>query len=137
MRNLFRILLLLQLYSIAYSQFSKTTNNDAVLNIFYIPLDERFTTRNAFLNLAQVTPFNITTPPMNIISSQKIPAPLPLMDSFISTYLPLADVAIVSLELYIYGGLINSRCSNNTEADVLSRAQMLVNFAQTNLHIRL
>jgi hypothetical protein len=107
------------------------------LNIFYIPLDERFTTRNAFLNLAKVTPFNITTPPMSIISSQKIPAPLPSFDAFVETYLPTADVSIISLELYIYGGLINSRCSNDTETAVLNRAQMLVNYAVQNPRIRL
>lgn len=107
------------------------------LNVFYVPLDERFTTRNAFLNLAKVTPFNITTPPLDIISSQKIPAPLPLFDNFVQQYLPAADVSIISLELYIYGGLINSRCSNDTEAEVLGRAQMLVNYAVQNPRIRL
>lgn len=95
------------------------------LTILYIPLDERFTTRFAFLNLASVTPFTILTPPMDLISSQKTPAPLPALYDWISTALPSADIAIISLELYLYGGLIPSRCSNDSSATVMSRLQAL------------
>jgi hypothetical protein len=109
----------------------------SALEVFYIPLDERFTTRNAFLNLAAVTPFNVTTPPMDVISSMKLPAPLPLLDAFVASNLPAADTAVVSLELYVYAGLINSRCSNDTTQDVVGRVQMLVDYAKENPNIHL
>jgi hypothetical protein len=113
-----------------------SSSSSSPLNVFYIPLDERFTTRDAFLNLARVTPYNVTTPPLDAISSQKTPANLPELDAFVSANLPAADAAVVSLELFVYGGLISSRCSNDTTADVVARAQMLVDYAKTYPHIQ-
>jgi hypothetical protein len=40
------------------------------LSVAYLPLDERFATRGAFLNLAAATPFAVDTPPAAAISLQ-------------------------------------------------------------------
>ncbi len=109
----------------------------AAYNVFYMPLDERFTTRDAFLNLAAVTPFNVTTPPTDVISYMKAPAPLPALTAFTDAALPAADAAAFSVELFVYGGLIASRCSNDTTDAVLARAQMIVDYAKANPHIQL
>lgn len=105
--------------------------------LLYIPLDERFTTRFAFLNLAQTTPFTILTPPMDLLSSMKQPAPLPLLDAWMEANVPLADAMIVSLELYAYGGLINSRCSNDSTATVAARVDQLLAFRAARPQLRL
>lgn len=107
----------------------------SAFSILYIPLDERFTTRFAFLNLAQVTPFTVLTPPMDIISSERVPAPLDLLDAWVEANIPLADAAVISLELYVYGGLINSRISNDSSAFINSRVMKLVQLAQQYPHI--
>lgn len=99
------------------------------MNILYIPLDERFTTRDAFLNLAAVTPYNVSTPDTGIISLQRQPANLPAMDAWISSNMPDADASIMSLELFLYGGLIHSRCSNDTTASIIQRVDQLVGYA--------
>ena len=39
--------------------------------IVHVPLDERFTTRVAFLNLAKITPFDIVTLPDRFLPSLK------------------------------------------------------------------
>eukprot|EP00698_Gefionella_okellyi_P005441 TRINITY_DN14986_c0_g1_i1.p1 TRINITY_DN14986_c0_g1~~TRINITY_DN14986_c0_g1_i1.p1 ORF type:complete len:631 (+),score=139.41 TRINITY_DN14986_c0_g1_i1:86-1978(+) len=105
-------------------------------NVFFIPLDERFITRFAFLDLALVTPFSVNTPPMDIISKQKIPAPMPELDSWIGSNLPKSDAAIISLELILYGGLISSRCSNDTSAEIAARVQSLIDYAVSYPHIK-
>lgn len=101
----------------------------APLNVVYIPLDERFTTRDAFLNLAQVTPFNVSTPPASIISLQRRPAVQPAFDDWVAAALPHADAAVISLELFVYGGLINSRCGNESAAAIQARVQALIDYA--------
>ena len=52
--------------------------------ILYIPLDERYTTRDAFLNLAEVTLYDIVTPPTDMISRMKVSANLTEMYAFIA-----------------------------------------------------
>lgn len=99
------------------------------MNVLYIPLDERFTTRDAFLNLAAVTPYNVSTPDTSIISLQRQPANLPAMDAWINANMPAADASIMSLELFLYGGLINSRCSNDTTASIIQRVDQLIGYA--------
>ena len=105
--------------------------------ILYIPLDERFTTRFAFLNLARVTPYEVLTPPMSIISNLREPAPLPQLDAWMEANMPLADAAVISLELYVYGGLITSRISNDSTAVVSSRLQQLVQLCQKYPHVQI
>ena len=112
-----------------------TTAADTVL---YIPLDERFTTRNAFLNLAGVTDQNVLTPPLSYISQHKRPANLSLIDGWIEQHAAAAVAVssvvnlalVVSLEMYVYGGLIQSRISNTTQGEVDARLQQLVSLRE-------
>ncbi len=92
----------------------------------YLPLDERYTTRNAFLNLAKVTPFEVATPPPADISFYKRAADLSAIDAWVDAVAPGAAAFVVSLEMYLYGGLIQSRTSNATQEAVAARLQRLV-----------
>lgn len=109
----------------------------ASLRVAYLPLDERFTTRDAFINLAAVTPFAIDTPAASTLSLQRRPADLALLDAWTAAAFASADAAVVSLELYLYGGLIASRISNASTADVLARLDALVALAAAHPHVRL
>jgi Protein of unknown function (DUF4127) len=109
----------------------------ASVNVIYLPLDERFTTRDAFLNLAAVTPFNISTPDVSIISQQRAPANTALLDAWTSAAFAASDAAVISLELYLYGGLISSRISNASTADVLARLDALVALKLAHPNVRL
>jgi hypothetical protein len=44
--------------------------------VLFLPLDERFVTRDSFLNLAKLTPFNVITPPTNLLPHMKKEAPI-------------------------------------------------------------
>lgn len=94
--------------------------------VMYLPLDERYTTRNAFLNLARVTPFKVLTPPVSDISNRKEPADLDAIDKWVTENAGNASAFVVSLEMYVYGGLIQSRISNSTQEAVEERLQRLV-----------
>ena len=48
--------------------------------------------------------------------------------------IPEADAAVVSLEMALYGGLINSRVSNDTLASIMDRLYRLSNLL-TSTHI--
>ena len=109
----------------------------SALRVAYLPLDERFTTRGAFLNLAAVTPFDVDTPPASAISLQRAPADLAALDAWAAAAFASADAAVVSLELFLYGGLIGSRISNASTADVLARLDALAALAAAHPNVRL
>lgn len=107
------------------------------LQVAYLPLDERFTTRNAFLNLAGVTPFNVITPDLSIIPSQRIPANSTALTLWTSSAFNTSDTFVMSLEMYLYGGLIGSRISNQSQSSVLDRVQDLISFKSNNPNVRI
>ena len=45
--------------------------NSLSTSVVHLPLDERFTTRVAFLNMATMTPFNIISQPESLLPSLK------------------------------------------------------------------
>jgi hypothetical protein len=100
--------------------------------VVYIPLDERFTTRQLFLNLAHLTDFDVQTPPLHCICRKKAPANLTALDQWLEdTIFPKGNsrapvAAVISAELYLYGGLIQSRISNTSQAEVAKRLDKLV-----------
>lgn len=95
-------------------------------NILFLPLDERFTTRDIVINLAATTSFCLYTPDKSILPSHKIPANLTAIDAFIDSCIDNVDAMIVSTEMYMYGGLINSRISNDSVSIVTARVERLL-----------
>lgn len=80
---------------------------------------------------------SILTPPTSILPSHKVPADLAALDAWLDANLPQADAAIISSELFLYGGLINSRCSNDSTDAVMARLAQLAGFKQTYPRLRL
>lgn len=74
------------------------TPSSSPFTVLFLPIDERFTTYDAFLNLARATPFRVLAPPPALLPSHKVPAPLPELDQWMATNLPLADAAVISAE---------------------------------------
>ncbi len=74
------------------------------VNLLYLPLDERFTTRNLFLFDAEITPFHILTPNESIIPHKKsLPGMKTLLDWTEKTA-KISAVGIISAEMLLYGG---------------------------------
>lgn len=108
-----------------------------VENLLYLPLDERFTTRELFLSNAQITPFHILTPNDSILPHKKnLPEIKTLLDWTQKTA-KISDVGIISAEMLLYGGLLGSRISLDSVADVQERLQILVKIHRENPNLRL
>ena len=97
--------------------------------VLFIPLDERFTTRNAFLNLTTLTPYCVLTPPTEILCQHKTSANITALFSWMEKSLPTADVIIASMEMLLYGGLIASRISNDSTSTIMSRLERLISYS--------
>ena len=107
--------------------------------IIYLPIDERCNTRHMFLNLARLTPYEVLTPPPEMISNYKTPADLAALDNWIADHIKNAQASLISLEMYIYGGLVPSRIHNTdfqTLAQRLEKLQRLrKQYPQTKLYL--
>ena len=117
-RMIFLLLLNITLIKISYSGIllhdnGSNCNNETTKEnkILFLPLDERFTTRDAFINLMKVTPFCILTPDLNLLPSLKNPPNLKLLHNWVDENIKYVNTAIISSEMFLYGGLINSRIS--------------------------
>ncbi len=93
--------------------------------LVYLPLDERYATRGMFLNLVRATPFEVVTPSASLLCQWKRPADPARLLAWLEQSGANASIAIISVEMALYGGLINSRISNDTEAVILQRLAAL------------
>ncbi|ELR22454.1 uncharacterized protein ACA1_255750 [Acanthamoeba castellanii str. Neff] len=110
--------------------------------VVFLPLDERFTTRDAFVNMAlSHTPYTLRSPPLAILPHIREAADIPALQKWVDHALlsphrrhPAGEAdereMILSSEMYLYGGLIGSRISNWTQAEVEGRLAKLVAYKQ-------
>eukprot|EP01119_Soliformovum_irregulare_P016182 TRINITY_DN4653_c0_g1_i1.p1 TRINITY_DN4653_c0_g1~~TRINITY_DN4653_c0_g1_i1.p1 ORF type:complete len:345 (-),score=61.48 TRINITY_DN4653_c0_g1_i1:614-1624(-) len=94
--------------------------------IVMLPLDERFTTRDAFLNLAKVTPYQVITPDVSMLPHQKKSANTTAILDWLDEHVQSKDTLILSAEMFLYGGLIASRVTNDSTEAVWKNAQRLI-----------
>lgn len=94
--------------------------------LLFLPLDERFTTRDLTLNLARLAPqFNVLTPPPALLPLHKRAANPKTLMEWVEQRAAAADVLIASFEMIVYGGLIASRVSNDSSAIITRRVNWL------------
>jgi hypothetical protein len=108
--------------------------------ILYVPLDNRFATRGYFLSLAKTTPFTVTTPPSELIpgrNAKSTPTNFTALFAFLEANLKSADVAVISAEMMLYGGLVASRVSNETQLVVQSRLQQFVDLLKQHPSVKI
>eukprot|EP00466_Bigelowiella_natans_P004567 jgi/Bigna1/142008/aug1.66_g16716 len=122
MRSL--LLLLLGLVASAPTPTSARAEKPVVI---YVPLDERFATRGLWLNLAKIagSAYEIRTPPPEIISRRKKSANISALHAWVESNSPSASAMVASAEMLLYGGLIASRISNDSESQVTRRLEWL------------
>ncbi len=82
----------------------------------------------AFLNLASTTPFAVASPPVNLLPHLKQFPPLDQLHEWVENTLPTVNTLIISCEMFLYGGLIASRSSNDTTEEVMTRLQTLIDY---------
>ncbi|MEJ6950465.1 DUF4127 family protein [Natronospora cellulosivora (SeqCode)] len=105
--------------------------------ILYIPLDERFTTRDAFIHLAKLTPYKVITPSRELLPSMKNPADIDKLHSWISKHIKKSDFLVLSAEMFLYGGLINSRLSFDKTELLLKRLDKIREYKKKNPSLKI
>lgn len=74
-----------------------------------IPLDERPCNYNFTSMMLKETPYQAVLPPKSILGNKKEPADLKQLDSWILDNLLEVDAVILSIDMYLYGGIVPSR----------------------------
>lgn len=100
--------------------------------LLYLPLDERFTTRDLFLSFAKITDFEIFTPEKSQLSNKKISPDMKVIADWTKNAAQSADAAVISADMLLYGGLIASRTSDETLAQIRERLEILENIRRKN-----
>lgn len=100
------------------------------MSIIYLPVDERFCTRDYFLLLSNSFDIKIKTPPKALLGSQKIPGDVTAIYNWLLENTDRDDVLIVSLDTLLYGGLISSRIDRTTEKTLSSRLNAFLKIAE-------
>ena len=106
---------------------SQTPRPLAPASVLFMPLDERFATRGLVLNLAPIagSSFRIITPPHELLPHHKRAADPKALVEWVEARAGSAHALIASVEMLVYGGLIASRVSNDTSAEVDARIAWL------------
>ena len=97
------------------------------MNILYIPLDERPCNWYYPQMIARLQPqIQLITPPLELLGQKKQPAEIGRLWDWMAQFVQSCQVAILSIEMLIYGGLLPSRIhqdSVETHLATLSRLQ--------------
>jgi len=108
------------------------------MNLLYLPLDERPCNYQLPQAIARLQPqLHLLIPPPELLSAKKRPAPLPELWAWVHKAIQDCQVAILSLDLLVYGGLLPSRLHQEEETVLLARLDRLrdLKAAQPNLTI--
>lgn len=78
-------------------------------NVLYIPLDERPCNANFVPLIAKGTEYNLITPYEAISGNKKVPANIDEIWAWMFHNIDKFDIAILSIDMLIYGGIVPSR----------------------------
>ncbi|MDQ4121882.1 MAG: DUF4127 family protein [Acidobacteriota bacterium] len=101
-------------------------------HLLYLPLDERFTTRDLFLSFAKITPFHVITPDKTILPQKKKSPDMKNIVGWTEGAAGKSQAAIISADMLLYGGLIASRISNDSLDEIRSRLKILESIRHRN-----
>lgn len=103
----------------------KTQNKFKPKSLLYLPLDERFTTRDLFLSFTEITSFQAVTPEKSLLPQKKDPPNVKALINWTAKTANQVEAAVISADMLLYGGLIASRISNNSATEVRQRLKVL------------
>ncbi|MBN2219163.1 MAG: DUF4127 family protein, partial [Kosmotogaceae bacterium] len=79
--------------------------------IVFLPVDERFCTRDYFLLLAGAANLNVVTPPKSYLGAKKTPPDIVRLHRWLEDVVLPGDYLVISIDMLVHGGLIPSRMS--------------------------
>ncbi|RLL83121.1 hypothetical protein Y696_10795 [Mesotoga sp. H07pep.5.4] len=103
--------------------------------IVFLPVDERFCTRDYFLLLARAANIDVVTPPKVYLGAKKTPPDLRRLSKWLKeTALP-GDYLVISVDMLVHGGLIPSRISLDTLDTLIERLGLLEELKKLDVKI--
>ncbi len=85
-----------------------------MMDIIYVPLDERPCNYKFMPMLAKDTDYNVLVPPPELLGRKKTPARVEALWNWVFENAKSAEGAILSIDMLVYGGIIPSRLHNLT-----------------------
>ena len=107
------------------------------MRIVFLPVDERFCTRDYMMHMGKSFNLDIETPPIALLGQKKIPGDVDAIYTWLEKTIDNDDTLILSLDTLIYGGLIPSRINRLTEQTLLKRLKRIRPFRQKAARIYL
>jgi hypothetical protein len=95
------------------------------VRIIFLPVDERFCTRDYLLLLTKATDLDVITPPKKLLGQKKIPADIAKLHEWLLENVKKDDILILSADMLLHGGLIPSRINLLSLDTVLKRLKIL------------
>ena len=109
-----------------------------MLRILYIPLDERPCNSTYPIDTAKVAKdIEIIALPKELYGKKKIPANTKHIFAFIKNNIANVDVAVISTEMFLYGGLLPSRLHHLTDDDALAYVHKIKQLKKLNPTVKL
>ncbi len=91
-----------------------------------LPLDNRPCTSRFPLEIAAIAGFEVVVPPLDLLGDVKNPAALKGLEVWLESQLGQVPLLVISLDTWLYGGLVFSRKSNASLTLLTERLQALV-----------
>lgn len=104
------------------------------MKILLIPLDER-PCNYQFPQMLQNNQLELIIPSLKILGNKKKMANISALHEFIMQYIDQCDVAVLSIDMLLYGGLIPSRLHHFTEEQLLKHLSILKQLKNKNKKI--
>ena len=121
------------------SNLQESTRKDSTKHnsLLYLPLDERFTTHDLFLSDAEVTDYRILTPEKSMLARKKILPDINNLLEWTQNAAKHSKIAVISADMFLYGGLIGSRTSADSYETVRARLKILEKIHSDNPRLQM
>ncbi|MEL6407660.1 MAG: DUF4127 family protein [Chloroflexota bacterium] len=96
------------------------------MKIALIPLDERPVNTRYPRMIADIAGIDFVMPPLDLLSKRRDPNPYDALLTWLEDTAPQLDVLIVSIEQFVFGGLIASRITNAPTTQLMTRLDRLI-----------
>jgi len=96
--------------------------------IVFLPVDERFCTRDYFILACNAMNIEIITPPKDLLGKKKVPPDMTVLLGWLDKNIQPSDLLVLSIDMLVYGGLIPSRIGIEKYSTLENRLNLLKAF---------
>ena len=111
--------------------------NDVQGTVLFVPHDNRPTSCEQSTEALELAGYRVIMPPKNMLGGLRNTADTSALWSWVNKNISKADVAVVSTDSLIYGGLVASRNHNDTQDELLYRASKFKQLRKSNKKLKI